>query len=381
MSVTISQHPSAISFAGNPVLLMASSNLSGKTFLKVCAEVTIKVQRSSSPSYSETLTRRLSIPTNGDNQKVTFDLSDLLLSALSQIRIERSEAMAGNDVIATSGGNVKYTVKLWDEYLDEYSEVMSTEHSGSVTSEEKIAIPGAYAEMERLLEAEDTASVLGSAKILSHKPDFEAVPVGGKLVVPTFSDASGGFSVCVDKVSQADWQDTYNVYANEVSWKRLKMTDKVAPGLHSLLWVGEKVPPFFFHIIPNQPFATYFEFVNRYGAVESIYTYGRRQFKPTVKQERQVRNWNRTFRPDARYVKRTLQEESRFTMSTGPVSREWAEWFVSEFFVAETAWMYSEKAGDMIPVVIECEDDLEVFNESEAEVLDLQFTVTLCVNG
>ena len=374
--ISIKQKPSDISFAGNPVLVKVSSGLSGKTFLKICAKVNVKIYQRGTLLSSDD--RTLSIPTNGGGEEVVFDLSDLLLSALSQITMERN-AVLSDGTPSYTGGYVSYTVKLWDEYMDEYSEIVSTENTASGSTGVCKAIPGTYTDMQRLTRVEDTEEFLGKQNRLSNKPDFEAIPVGGKVVVPVFSTESISPNVYLDSESRDHLIGSQPLYAGEVSWKTFQPDASV--GMHSLVWAGSALAPFFFYTVSPEPFAHYFEFVNRLGAVESIYTYGRATHKRKLTQERQVMKHRTSFRPSARYVKRTLQEEEFMDLSTGPVSREWAKWFVSEFFTAEKVWMYSEEADDMIPVIIECEEDQNIFNESEAEVLNLPFTVVKCINS
>lgn len=375
MSAVITQHPSAISFAGNPVLLKAYSTLSGKTFLKVCAEVSVSVFQRGSVVLDGLVYSR-SIPTGGGSGKpVTFNLSDILQSALSQVVIERN-AVLSDGVPSFTGGYVRYSVKVWDEFLNEYSEVSSTKDSGYVTSGARAAVPGAYTGRQRLSLPEDTAAYLGEARILSNKPDAGVVPLGGKVTVPVFSASSRSVGVYADAVSSGRLLDTHPMYASEVSWHSFVPK---SVGLQSLLWEGLGLPPFFVHVVPVQPFARYFEFVNRLGAVEGVYTFGRVQHKSRLQQERQVKRHDVTFRPSARYIKRTLQEEPYLEMSTGPLSREWAKWFAEEFFTAEQVWMYSSDADDMVPVIIEVDEAVSVFNESEAQVLDLPFNVTCCI--
>lgn len=374
MSVTITQHPSAVSFAGNPVLLKAYSDLSEKTFLKICARVEAKLfLRSVQQGESVYL---LSIPTEGSYKSVTFDLSDILSSGLSQNPMERNAVLAGGTATYT-GGYVEYSVKVWDEYLDEYSEIISTESTASVSSSSRIAIPGKYTGMQRLTLPEDTDTWLGSARILSNKPDFEAVPVGGKITVPVYAREADEIRNTLDGTVS---MGSHTMYGNSCHWKTFVLPDSVGEGEHSIEWTGLDVPPFFLFVVPQQPFARYFEFVNRFGAVESVYTYGRLVRKSSLNQERQVKRHDTSFKPTARYIKVTLQEEQTLELSTGPVSREWAKWFANEFLTAEQAWMYSDAAGDMVPVLVESDEDISVYDESKAEVLDIPFKVTMCIN-
>lgn len=377
--ITIIQKPSETSFAGNPVLLKVSSGLKDKTFLKACAKVTLNVyQRGELLSSS---VRPLSIPTKGDREEVTFNLSDLLLPVLSQVVVERSKILSVGNSPEISSGYVRYSVQIWDEYLDEYSEVVSTENTASQSTGVCFAIPGAYTDMQRLLRPEDTESYLGALKLLSSKPDFEVVPVGGSIVLSFYSKSDTKLDFYLDRTSGTSPFKSANLYENEVAWHKMDVPESVAQGIHSLTVVPQGVAPKLFYAINPTPFTHYFEFVNRLGVVESIYTFGRATHKRKLVQERQVVKHRTSFRPTARYVKRTLQEEETIALTTGSVTREWARWFMSEFFTAEKVWMYSEEADDMVPVIIECEEDMDVFSESTAEVLDLPFTVVKCING
>ena len=380
MSVTIIQQPSAISFAGNPVLLKAYSNLSEKTFLKVCAEVSVNVYRKS--ALIESVVRRLSIPTQGGEKEVVFNLSDVLQSSLSTVTIERSIPLAENWKPTDSSGHATYTVKLWDEFLDEYCEVVSTEQSLSVTTDRRTAIPGAYTDLQRLSAPEDTEAFLGEFRLLSDKPDFEAVPVKGSVMIPAFASGYDTKSVSLARPDgTVVLLGSVNFYASEISWPKVQLPEKWEEGIYSL-WLSSNTdkPSRTVYVVPETPFVTYFEFINGYGAVEGVYTFGRKTHKSKISQERQLMKFSNSFRPSTRYVKRILQKEDNISLSTGPVSREWAKWFVSTFFVAQKCWMYSKEADEMIPVVIECDEELEIFNESEASVVDIPFTVVKCLN-
>lgn len=377
--ITIIQKPSETSFAGNPVLLKVSSGLKDKTFLKACAKVTLNIyQRGELLSSS---VRTLSIPTKGDREEVTFDLSDLLLSTLSQVAVERSKILSVGNSPEISSGYVRYAVQIWDEYLDEASEVVSTEDTASQSTGICFAIPGAYTDMQRLLRPEDTESYLGVLKRLSSKPDWEIIPRNGSIVQSYYSKVDTRQDFYLDQYFSSNFIKWVILYANEITWNKVDIPESAEQGAHTLTLTSTGGESHSFYVINPMPFTHYFEFINRLGAVESIYTFGRATHKRKLVQERQVVKHRTSFRPTTRYVKRTLQEEETIALTTGPVTREWARWFMSEFFTAEKVWMYSEEADDMIPVIIECEEDMDVFNESAAEVLDLPFTVVKCING
>jgi len=374
MAATIIEKPAYISFAGNPVLAKVTTNLSGKTFLKICLRLEARLDRQSESVYSESFD--FSMPTGGGAEAAVFDLSSALVSMLSQVEHAPCYGKEGTH----SSGRVLYTCKAWDEYLSPGNTVVSTEGAAASTGT-LVAIPGRYTDVERMKLPEDTYKELGEMSLLSSKPDSgETVPRNFPVVMPVFGRNGTKITVSAYKDSAvAAVLGSFQTAAQETAWGGIPLSPLTA-GRYALSFPGTTIRPVEVQVIEEQPDATYFEFMNRFGGMESIVCYGRRSEISSTGNERDIRYSGNTFRPSARYFKRAGSEEQRIRMSTGPLTRAWAKWFVQEFFRAEQCWML-EGGGGMIPVIVETEDEQAIYDGGEAQVIDLEFEAVKCLNG
>lgn len=377
MAVTVISKPSNVSFAGNPMLVKAATNLGNKTFLKICLRLNAELIRNGTV-YSGGNVFDFSIPVPGEAGTVTFNLSSAILSVFSQIK---PTYFYGDNTEGRSTGHVKYSFKVWDEYLNSDNYIVSTENSSAVNSGQLESIPGAYTDLQRMLKSEDTEEALGYARILSVKPDWEPIAKNRPLVVPVYCNSDKRDRVIANKPggSQQISLGYYDVRSKETTWSSIDLSN-LEPGEYNISFTGLSLYSIPVHVIPAQPFATYFQFINRLGGLESITCYSRRKFSSDMEIERNTLHANATFRPTARYCKHVKSEEQRIAMSTGPISRMWAKWFVQEFFASEHCWMLGEY-GEMEPVLIEVDESVTLYDESEAELIDMEFEVVKAYSG
>jgi hypothetical protein len=67
-------------------------------------------------------------------------------------------------------------------------------------------------------------------------------------------------------------------------------------------------------------------------------------------------------------------------MSSGYVTREWAEWWAKEFLKAHQWWMLYE--GSYVPVVVkEAKKSNGIYDRSKQQMPHIDFTVTLALEG
>lgn len=382
MAVTVTSKPSSISFAGNPILVKVVTNLSDKTFLKICLRLSAELLRNGVIHSGENVFD-FSMPVSKKNTHVTFNLSSAILSMFTQINPTYLYEYNTEDY---STGYVRYSFKVWDEYLDSDNHVVSSENSSAVSGGPFNSIPGAYTDLQRIVRPVDTAVLLGHSRILSVKPDTpeegEFAPKNHPLVVPIYCGSDNRDKIIAYKKGeeqQAIPLGYYNVRSNETTWSSISLSG-LDPGEYKISFTNLPVRPFLVNVIPEQPFATYFQFVNRLGGLESITCYSRRKFLSDIESERNTLYGNTDYHPTARYSKHVKSDVQRIAMSTGPISRMWAEWFMQEFFVAEHCWMLRDY-GKMEPVIIEIDDSITLYDEGEAELIDIEFEVVQAYNG
>lgn len=394
--------PAHIAFAGNPVILKLCSTLIPSDeirFLRICVSVHVEFQI---PAFTTSDAVRqqdfsLSIPTDGNLQIVVFNLSAYLCAMLNQRSFQ-----AWRQGTPQSIGYLLYTVKAWEQYLTETNELIS-EASVKVTGtgyDSFIAIPGRYTPMQRRFytpEAVDT--YFGPIGRLSAKPlgngtteAGEVVPEGGKIVFGVWSEKAEQIPIFIDEAETGfsfDCQKGNGVAAvvdgYPLATKSGNKQTALSPGKYRLSMHADDSDRFIlfsFTVIPTpKRKPLYFEFVNRFGVLESIYCYGRKALSHSIESEVYTRYPQKDFVPDVSALRHVSGSSTVFTTSTGPVSRNWANWFCEEFFKAERMFMYSEEWQFMIPVTISTEEDIEVYDESEAAVIDLEFTVTPLLEG
>lgn len=370
MAVQIYQNPGSISFAGNPILVKVITDLADKTFLKVCIKLTAVLYVSG--NLKQTSVFNLSIPTTGNGEEVWFDFSSPIQSMFTQV--ERTY-FNGTDI---SSGKVRFSFKAWDEYLDENNEVISTETTASANSSTYTAIPGAYTDAQRMILPEDISVTLGSAKILTCKPANEMVPQNSNLILPIFSAEQKTVSIIASNGEETKSLGDIILAEEATTWGKTNM-DTLPPGEYSI-----SIPdadPVTITVIPKQPFQTYFEFINRLGGLESITCFGRRAGKSSIEAEKNNRYQGMNFRPIGQFFKRIVSDEQSISLSTGPINRLWAMWFIQEFFQAQQVWMMDESVSKMTPVIVEIDDDLDLYDESQAQLIDLKFNVVKSING
>lgn len=373
MAVTILQNPSSISLAGNPVILRAYTNLSNQTFLKICIRLSISLYKEST---QKEFSFDLSAPTSGG--AVNFDLSSFLKSALTQ---QDHDCLGNGKTTYDSSGYVRYSYKAWDEYLDENNATISSETTYPIVSGTYYAIPGEYTEIQRLILPEDTQSFLGSAKIMSNKPDRETIQSGDSLIIPMFNTDDLEIPiVAIDSQNEQTLLSTFVTKQREISFNYIDLS--ILPtGEYSIVFQNTDISPVLVSIIPKQPFSTYFEFYNRLGGMESIACYSRHSHKVSIKSERNLKYQEHNFSPTGRYFKHVSSSEQTIAMSTGPVSREWAKWFVQDFFQSEKVWMKDNKLDIMLPVIVEFDEEVDLYSEGEAQLIELKFDIVKSING
>jgi hypothetical protein len=370
--VTITSQPDLVSFAGCPVLFTARTSLSDKTFLTVRMIASVSLIVNGVVSVQNDF--ELSAPTSGGGAEVTFDLSSALTAMFYYHAF--GPCYKNSEAVRTPGV-VSFTVKLWDEYLDDDNSVVT---SNKVTAPSTFgAVPGALSDVQRYMWSVNGTNWM-SHKVLSSKPDNEVIPVDFPLLLPLYAflpQAGDSVTVKLSGTSGVSFSESAPVfYTREPRWVTCSFSKT-----GSMEITPSTCSPVIVNVVESQPYAMYFEFVNRYGCLESIVCYGRPSLSATQESERLSRVPGRSFRPSSQFMKRLSSYEQSYSLSTGPLSVEWAKWFADEFFRATHVWMFDKTMNCMVPVVIESEDETVIFSNEEPGVIDLSFTAVLGYSG
>ena len=131
---------------------------------------------------------------------------------------------------------------------------------------------------------------------------------------------------------------------------------------------------------------TDFLFLNRRGAVESCSALMKEAMEMEMEAKQYARVERPSFRPSRTVMAVTSGGRRSWTMSSGPQTREWAEWWVLEFLKSERHWMLYKGPGaataSYVPVVVEpAKKSTGIYDRAKQQMPSVEFTVTLAVEG
>lgn len=128
-----------------------------------------------------------------------------------------------------------------------------------------------------------------------------------------------------------------------------------------------------------------FLFVNRHGGMEDASALCAESLEYSIERKTYERVSPPSLSaPDVSLVSSRVPFHAKWEMSSGCVSRDWAEWWAGEFLSAEQHWMklragglaFGTKEDVWIPVVVTPKSsDTEVYDRSKSDALHVDFTV------
>lgn len=123
-----------------------------------------------------------------------------------------------------------------------------------------------------------------------------------------------------------------------------------------------------------------FLFVNRRGAVETASALMKEALDISVEAKRYNRVERPTFKPSRSLLSIPSGGRRSWEMSSGYVSREWAEWWTEEFLHGQRHWMLLDKM--YVPVIVEpAKKSVSIYDRSKQQLAHVDFTVTLALEG
>jgi hypothetical protein len=365
MSIQVIQQPGSISFAGDPIIVKARTTLSGKTFLRIRMSCDVKAYRDSEQyAYSEDYAYEV-----GSDGYATFNVSSTIQTALNRCIVQQE---SGNAVTQTMF-SAQFTLTYRETFLEEGVEI----EESRLTSSEYKAIPGALTEFERFsASSADTSSILGSGRILSRKPAGEAVPFGTELYLPVVSTTSGTVSYQLDC---GDVHKDLSMYTGgTLVPASIRIDTSSLPMAELKVSFGFESAPVKY-TVPRRPDMRDFIFINRFGLAESVTAVMRESLEYAVESNTYVVPSDINFRARTQTVNYASSPQASYGMSSGYVSREWAEWWVNEFTVCRKAWMVEN--GSLIPVAIIPEESLTLYDRTKPSLIAVNFTVRFSFTG
>lgn len=286
-----------------------------------------------------------------DGETAIFDISDTLRTVAGKFTYSPITAETTYPYLA-------YTLKAWDEYMIDgiLSEKVSERNYGSTM----YALMGAFTDTERYLSN-------GTKSVTS----FSRKPLKGE--------------VCSQNESV--------IYPMKVNGS-IKITDKLSTGaivyVKSLsgesgsIEVGEREV----YVDPSAKNRFEFQFVNGLGVIESISAESLESVETSGTSEMVSVTAPASFAGVNRLSVQKSGRRPKYKLSTGAITKEWAEWWHNEFFDASdkfrktlTASCWMKINSTWIPCVPVLEDDFTLYDRTDNGMVKIDFTVYLAIDG
>lgn len=285
-----------------------------------------------------------------DGETVTFDISDALRTVAGKFSFSPISAEMTYPYLA-------YSLKAWDEYM--IDGILSEKVAERVYGSTMYALMGAFTDAERYL-----SSGTKQVTAFTRKPSKgEVCSQNESVVYPTAPDTPIYISSSISN------GPTVNV---------LSLSDKsgaVSVG-------GREV-----YVDPNAKNRFEFQFVNGLGVIESISAESLESVETSGTSELGAITAPASFAGVNRLSVQKSGRRPKYKLSTGAITKEWAEWWHNEFFctdkfrntLAESCWIKIN--GAWFPCVPVLDDDIELYNRTDNGMVKIDFTVHFAIDG
>lgn len=374
------KYPETVSFGKNPIIVGFKSDSTQKTFLKAVLEATLFVIDSDGNSrYVRGV--KYSIPLDlASGMEVRFDLKSL---------VEVAKLGYGTDPNCSIGIVLKdqlvINVKIYEEYIENGRTVRNPDpdsasfpldnHRGGL-----FALQGGLTDYERIVYfgngSNTLVGLLGKSRILSRKPKGELIHPESFFIVPAVINSSLDVKASIlvngkDKYGEENIRfDSYRCLL-----LRQSISDLIAmyPDAKTLSAVIGDDTSKIAYIGKKKGTAYHFSFKNGLGMLESITCYSREKVTANMETTESVNTPDRSLGNAVTSFSRKGEVSVSYHLSTGFINKEWAQWFVSEFFASDECYMSVE--GDWVPVSIIPDDTTTLYDETKPVPISLDFTV------
>lgn len=392
MALTFTQQPNSLAFAKNPIIVKVKTDKElgeSESLLRIICTATFDdAEYTNLPPFEI----ELSQPVENGGVAI-FNLSDAAQTLITRIHasidmnLENDESNP-DDNSYLPGRWIRLNASVWCKEVwvrDGY------EVDGDSTSVKPITfgvIPGGFTDFEMVSRRNiDIVSSLAGegydTALMTRKPDLGIVYRGETVVLPLINPVEDTIQVGATMYIGEDMADSNiaGVGAGVLKYTSLE-TDSYGVIEHDgdikINITGSALRYGYYRY--NAKGVYFLRFINGFGAIENIsvrskdslsYEMGEGTTHSLV-QDASIRPYDR------RYATKS-QPVGVYQLSSGYVSKQWAEWYVQELLVSPRVWM---QMGDVwVPCVIEAGDDCVIYDRSKPSMPHVDFTIRLAVDG
>lgn len=288
----------------------------------------------------------------GRQSSISFDISSALRAVWSDYDFDSNEVSAAASAGSFSRGYRTCSMVAYTEYLDSQDGEFTQTTSGTFGNL-RCAI-GGLTEWERSLVANADASTFEHTNTRN----------GDASTKPTESPERVG------KSSITSWVDVSNDGTQSVFYPATATPAADIASEHAPLVLRD-----------DQEYVD-FLFLNRRGAIETCSGLTKEAMQIDVDMKQYSRVERPTFRPSRSLMAIGSDGRRSWQMSSGYVTREWAEWWAMEFLGGKRKRHWMKYKGSFVPVIVEpSKKSIAIYDKSKQQLPHVDFTVTLALEG
>jgi len=296
----------------------------------------------------------------GGQTTVTFDIKSALMAIWADYDFS-AEVTAANGTTSVSRRYRSYSIEVFTEYLDSTDGEFTRTSIGTFTGGQ--CALGSFTEWERsIIPTNADADV-------SYR-EHENLRYGDASTKPTESPERVG------KSSITSWVDVSNDGTRSVFYPATATAGEDSQSAHAPMVLRD-----------SQEYVD-FLFLNRRGAIETCSGMTKEAMQIDVDMKQYSRVERPTFRPSRSLMAIGTDVRRSWQMSSGYVTREWAEWWAMEFLGGKRKrhWMKYKGPGQTtaayVPVIVEpAKKSISIYDKTKQQMPHVDFTVTLALEG
>jgi len=366
---------------GSPIVLrvVPEAYSSRRTFHRIMVRVYAKLETDEDYTTFDFLTSVETKPSGASyaTQPATFDISSALRAVADKYEYEATPP--------TRYPYIKFRVEAWDEWMVDGSISTNqgvvkwpTNTNASYTFY-AYAFMGAWTDLERLKASVDQSGVeFLNTSVMSRKPNSspEVVFLGSAFIYP---DTFNRSILDTDHMSD-DATPVFVSGAPSNGPKSLSHTPSTAGaatvGGHNIYAITEPANAYLLR------------FINGLGCMESLHVESLVKREVPIQTDKHTVAKQETLKKFSRSVVRKTNDRETWYLTSGPLDREWASWYIHEFLMSEQVWIgLNSQLSTLnsqliwIPCHVVPEETTVLEDSVNAQPMEVQFKLEMDING
>lgn len=133
------------------------------------------------------------------------------------------------------------------------------------------------------------------------------------------------------------------------------------------------------YVIPTPNDGHVLRYINGMGVEESVHVRSLEKREVPIVTDKYAISKQETLKKFSRSITKKSNDSEEWTLTSGPLDKDWVSWFVHEFLMSAVMWISIDSSW--IPCHVLPEETTKMIDESDSNKLEIQFKIQLDING